>query len=305
MGATFSQTYTVDPVAPVVSSSLADGTYRAPQSVSLTATDDQPTAPSIYYTLDGSTPTTSSTKYTGPISLGGTVTVKYIAVDAAGNVSPVGTNTYTVVTPGASSISVKAAASTVSFGGSTVLTGKLVDAGGFPLGGATVNLLQRPNGAAGFTPVTSGSTGVTAADGTVSFPAVSPTKNTDYQVTYAGNSALGVGSSASLAARVSVAPGLSLNLSSTNLVLGQTTTFSGAVNPSAATVKGGSIQFTIRRNGAVIQTSGTGVSTANGTYSWAFKPSTTGQYSVQASYTSPDTANYAATSSSVVNFVVN
>jgi hypothetical protein len=229
------------------------------------------------------------------------VTLKYIAVDAAGNISPVGINNYTVNTPGPTSSTVTASPTSVVSGGSTVLTGKLLDAGQNPLGGATVTLLQRPAGAAGFTPV---ATGVTAGNGLVSFPAVTPAKTTDYQVSFAGNAA-GMQASASLAAKVTVATKLSLNLSSTNLVVGQTTTFSGAVTPTAATAKGGSVQLTIRRNGTVVQTSGTGVSNTTGTYSWTYKPSSTGQYTVQASYTSPDTASYTTGTSSVVNFVVN
>jgi hypothetical protein len=301
MGATFSQTYTVDPVAPTISSNLADGTYVGPKSVALTAADDSPGAPGIFYTLDGSTPTTGSTKYAGPISLGGTVTLKYIAVDAAGNISPVGVNSYTVNTPGPTSITAKATPTSVASGGSSVLTGKLLDAAGSPLGGAPVSLLQRPAGAAGFTPVASG---VTAGDGTVFFPAVTPAKTTDYQVTFAGNAA-GMQASGSLAAKVTVSPTVALNLSATNLVIGQSTTFSGAITPVAATAKGGSVQFTIRRNGAVVQTSGTGVNNTTGAYSWTYKPSSTGAYTVQASYTSPDTASYTTGTSSVVNFVVN
>ena len=100
--------------------------------------------------------------------------------------------------------------------------------------------------------------------------------------------------------RVGVRPLLSLSASPTSTPLGGSVTFSGAVTPAAAAAKGGAVQFTIRRNGVVIQTPGQGVNTATGTYSWVFKPSQAGTYTVQASYTTPDTANYAGTATSQV-----
>jgi hypothetical protein len=51
----------------------------------------------VYYTLDGTTPTASSTKYTAAIELDVTTTIKAIAIDNDGCVSPVATATYTKV----------------------------------------------------------------------------------------------------------------------------------------------------------------------------------------------------------------
>jgi hypothetical protein len=48
----------------------------------------------IYYTLDGTTPTTSSKLYTAPIKISSTITLKYIAQDLAGNLSIIGTQFY-------------------------------------------------------------------------------------------------------------------------------------------------------------------------------------------------------------------
>lgn len=79
-----------DTVAPVVTATPAGGTYASGQAISLAA-DETAT---IYYTVDGSTPTTASPKYTSPITLTGPLTLKYFAVDAANNSSAVATQTY-------------------------------------------------------------------------------------------------------------------------------------------------------------------------------------------------------------------
>jgi PKD repeat protein len=83
-----------DTIAPTVTANPAGGYYNTAQNVTLTAADNKDTNPTIYYTLNGQTPTTTSTLYTGPITINTTTTLKFIAVDDAGNVSPVRTGTY-------------------------------------------------------------------------------------------------------------------------------------------------------------------------------------------------------------------
>ncbi len=65
----------LEPAAtPMISPS--GGTYTSPQSVTIT---DTTSGAVIYYTIDGTTPTTSSTKYTGNITVSSTETIKAIA----------------------------------------------------------------------------------------------------------------------------------------------------------------------------------------------------------------------------------
>ena len=91
---------TIDTTAPTVTANIANGTYTAYQNVTLTATDNVDPSPAIYYTLDGTTPTTSSTRYTAPIRINKkNTTLKFIAVDSVGNQASVQTRTYTLNLP--------------------------------------------------------------------------------------------------------------------------------------------------------------------------------------------------------------
>src|SRR5205085_1265913 len=71
------------------------GAYDSPQSVAITST----TGAAIYYTTDGTTPTTSSTLYTGPITVGSSQTVKAIGVLAHWTNSAVGSAAYKIPAP--------------------------------------------------------------------------------------------------------------------------------------------------------------------------------------------------------------
>ncbi len=84
----------VDSTAPATAVSPAAGTYTMPISITLTANETA----TIYYTVNGTTPTTASTRYTAPISLTGTTTLKYFARDTAGNNETVKTATFTAGT---------------------------------------------------------------------------------------------------------------------------------------------------------------------------------------------------------------
>ncbi len=92
--------YIIDINSPTVNVNLPGGVYTTYQNITLTAEDNIDTNPSIYYTTDGSTPTTSSTQYTTPINIFKNYTIlKFTAMDLAGNQAIFQTINYTIDLP--------------------------------------------------------------------------------------------------------------------------------------------------------------------------------------------------------------
>ena len=89
--ATGTYTFPTPTAAPVPS--VPAGTYDTAQSVTLT---DATSGAVIYYTLNGTTPTTASTKYTGPISVIATETIEAMAIAPTHTESTVITEKYTI-----------------------------------------------------------------------------------------------------------------------------------------------------------------------------------------------------------------
>lgn len=85
--------YTIKCATPTFSP--AAGTYGAVQSVSISTTYGT----NIYYTTDGTTPTTSSTPYTSAISVSSTQTIKAIASKSGCSDSDEGSAAYTINIP--------------------------------------------------------------------------------------------------------------------------------------------------------------------------------------------------------------
>lgn len=79
-----SAVYTIDKIAPITTCNQANDATITP-TTNITLTADEPAT--IYYTTDGTAPTTGSTQYTVPFQLAaGTYTIRFFAVDTAGNV---------------------------------------------------------------------------------------------------------------------------------------------------------------------------------------------------------------------------
>jgi hypothetical protein len=84
------------PAAPLFNP--AAGTYAAAQSVTLSGAAS---GAAIYYTTNGTIPTTASTKYTGPIQVAATLNLQAIAVASGSSSSPVASAKYTILPPAA------------------------------------------------------------------------------------------------------------------------------------------------------------------------------------------------------------
>ena len=91
-----SASFTIIPPAAVPVISPAGGTFPSAQTV--TISDPTPGA-TIYYTTDGTTPTTASSAYRGAISVGSSETIEAVAAANAYSISPVATASYTISPP--------------------------------------------------------------------------------------------------------------------------------------------------------------------------------------------------------------
>ena len=92
-----SSTPPVEPVLAAPTFTPVPGTYLGPQTVSIA---DGTASASIYYTLDGSTPTTTSPVYKSPIAVAASQTIRALAVASGYSNSSVATAAYTIRTPG-------------------------------------------------------------------------------------------------------------------------------------------------------------------------------------------------------------
>jgi hypothetical protein len=82
----------LDTTPPVVTPSIPGGVYNSSQTITLTANEPG----TIFYTLDGTNPTANSTVYAGAIPLNTFSQLKFFAIDAAGNMGVIRSETYQI-----------------------------------------------------------------------------------------------------------------------------------------------------------------------------------------------------------------
>ncbi|MGA2981738.1 MAG: chitobiase/beta-hexosaminidase C-terminal domain-containing protein [Terriglobales bacterium] len=108
--------------------SESGGTYSSAQSITLS---DTTPGVAIYYTTNGSTPTTSSAVYSGAITVSATETIQAIAAANGYTSSPVASATYTILLPDFSLSSINPSSLTVEHGQSGNVTVTVTPVNGF------------------------------------------------------------------------------------------------------------------------------------------------------------------------------
>lgn len=84
--------FKIDKQSPNATANIKTGLYNTNKHIKLTMSESG----LIYYTINGTNPTKSSKQYKGPINIASTTTLKFIAVDLAGNQSPLYKLIYTI-----------------------------------------------------------------------------------------------------------------------------------------------------------------------------------------------------------------
>jgi hypothetical protein len=231
--------YTLNyPATPAPVLSLPAGSYSGIQNLTIT---DSRSGATIYYTTDGTTPTTSSTEYTGRISVSSTETIEAIAAATGYSTSAVITAAYTItISAPAFALSASPVSVSVPQGGSGTSTILATDVGGFT-GTVTLAASGLPSGvSASFAPGSAAGTQVLTLTASTSAPitssavtvtitgtsgSLSATTTVDLSITAEPGVAPGSGGTTSL----TVTPGTTTGNTGTISVAG-TNGFSGVVD---------------------------------------------------------------------------
>jgi hypothetical protein len=108
--------------------SPAGGTYTSPQSVTIA---DATSGTVVYYTTDGTTPTTNSTKYSGPIPVSSSETIQAIATATNYSTSAMASATYTINLPPSFTFGASSSSLAISAGGQGTATLTITPQNGF------------------------------------------------------------------------------------------------------------------------------------------------------------------------------
>jgi 5-hydroxyisourate hydrolase-like protein (transthyretin family) len=130
--------------------------------------------------------------------------------------------------PAATTLTLVAAPTSVLYGATVALTGRLQQADSAGIAGETVTVERRPKGATAWTALT---TVTTASDGTLDpSPQVTPQAHTEYRLRHPATPFYAAGTS--LTATVLVGVRLTARLNRTSMALGRTATIAGQVVPA-------------------------------------------------------------------------
>jgi LysM repeat protein len=116
------------PVTATPTFSLASGTYATAQTVTIS---DATSGALIYYTTDRTTPTTSSAKYSGPITVSSTETINAIAAASGYTNGAVASATYTIQPPPTFALAGSPTSLTVASGSQGTVTLTVTPQNGF------------------------------------------------------------------------------------------------------------------------------------------------------------------------------
>ena len=214
-----SATYTISqPVLAAPAFTPAAGTFTTPQMVTLSSM----TGASIYYTTDGSSPSISSPKYSGPITVAASETISAIAAENGYAASPVASAAYvidmsTTPMPAASTTSLTISPSgALTAGESTTLMAKVV---GSVSGPAPTGTVQFSIGTLLLGPAPVALNGAALATLTLTNL---PSGNDAVTATYSGDANyMGSTTSAQVSVGAAAAPSFTLSLSATTINLAE------------------------------------------------------------------------------------